>query len=238
MVPRAAVVLSGAVDGVATGPDALTSDSERLKRIGRKVRARLDRNKAVRRIAVDNAEMWAVPRFLDGVTCGRLMTIIEGVAQPSTIHDVEYARIRSSYSGDVDPADPFIRALQQRIDDLFGIEPACGETIQGQRYRPGQEFLPHTDWFWPGSPAWDNEMPRGGQRSYTAMVFLNDVEAGGETEFTELGIAVTPRAGTLLAWNNADPDGVPNEWTIHAGRPVTRGVKYIITKWYRTRPFR
>ena len=213
-------------------------DRDQLRRIGRKVRTRLEANKTVRRIAVDNAEIWAVPRFFDGLTCGRLMTMIDGVAQPSTIHDVEYARIRSSYSGDVDPADPFVRALQRRIDDLLGIDPACGETIQGQRYFHGQEFLPHTDWFWPGSPAWDNEMPRGGQRSFTAMVFLNDVEAGGETEFPELGIAVTPRAGTLLAWNNADPDGVPNEWTIHAGRPVTRGVKYIITKWYRTRPFR
>jgi prolyl 4-hydroxylase len=28
---------------------------------------------------------------------------------------------------------------------------------------------------------------------------------------------------------------VPNPWTIHAGMPVVRGVKYIITKWYRTR---
>jgi prolyl 4-hydroxylase len=215
-----------------------TKERDRLRRLGRKVRTRLQANSSVRRIEVENAELWAVPRFLDGVACGRLMTIIDGVAQPSTLHDVDYGRVRSSYSGDIDPGDPFIGALQQRIDDLLGIDPANGETIQGQRYLPGQEFLPHTDWFWPGSPAWANEWPNGGQRAFTAMAFLNDVEAGGETEFTELGIAVTPRAGTLLVWNNADADGVPNEWTIHAGRPVVRGVKYIITKWYRTRPWR
>jgi len=210
-------------------------DRDQLRRIGRKVRKRLDTNGTVRRLAVDQAEIWAVPRFLDGVECGRLISMIDAVAQPSTIHDVEYARIRSSYSGDVDPDDPFIRQLERRFDDLLGIDACHGETIQGQRYLAGQEFKPHTDWFWPGSPAWTNEWQRGGQRSFTAMVYLNDVARGGETEFRELGIAVTPRTGTLLVWNNADPDGTPNEWTIHAGKPVARGVKYIITKWYRTR---
>src|SRR4029077_5815826 len=129
-----------------------------------------------------------------GVECGRLRTIIDDVARPSTIHDVGYARIRSSYSGDVDADDPFLVAMIKRIDALPGIEPAYGETIQGQRYLPGQEFKPHTDWFWPETPACTNEWPRGGQRSFTAMAFLNNVEHGGETEFPELGIAVTPRA--------------------------------------------
>lgn len=208
-------------------------DGSALRRIGRQLRRRLAANPAVRRVAVDGAEIWMAPRFLDGVACGRLMTLIDAVAQPSTVHDVEYGRVRSSYSGDVDPADPFIRALQQRLDELLGIDPAFGETIQGQRYTAGQEFQPHTDWFWPGSPAWANEMPRGGQRSVTAMAFLNDVEQGGETAFPELDIAVTPRAGTLLVWNNADPEGTPNARTVHAGRPVARGVKYIVTRWYR-----
>jgi hypothetical protein len=139
-----------------------TKERNRLRRLGRKVRTRLQANSSVRRIEVENAELWAVPRFLDGVACGRLMTIIDGVAQPSTLHDVDYGRVRSSYSGDIDPGDPFIGALQQRIDDLLGIDPANGETIQGQRYLPGQEFLPHTDWFWPGVPGMGQRMAERG----------------------------------------------------------------------------
>jgi prolyl 4-hydroxylase len=42
----------------------------------------------------------------------------------------------------------------------------------------------------------------------------------------------------LLIWNNALPDGRPNEGTMHAGMPVVKGVKYVITRWYRTRPWR
>ncbi|MNC97313.1 hypothetical protein D3C83_149320 [compost metagenome] len=67
------------------------------------------------------------------------------------------------------------------------------------------------------------------------MAFLNPVEEGGATEFPRLGLSIEPRPGALLIWNNADRDGVPNPWTLHAGRPVIRGVKYIITKWYRGR---
>ena len=67
------------------------------------------------------------------------------------------------------------------------------------------------------------------------MAFLNEVEEGGTTHFTNLSIGVTPKPGALLMWNNALPDGTPNENTLHAGTPVTKGEKYIITKWYRTR---
>ena len=221
--------------------DRENPDKERLRRIGNKVRRRLAENKAVKKLAVDKAEMWAMANFLDSVECGRLGAIIDAAAQPSKAYDVEYSRgIRTSFSADVDPGDAFIRKLEARFDDLLGIDPTFGETIQGQRYTVGQEFKPHADWFSPGTVPWSLERNRGGQRTFTAMVYLNDVEEGGETDFPYLDIAIEPRPGTLLIWNNADENGVPNPWTMHAGNPVTRGYKYIITKWYRCqlrRPF-
>jgi prolyl 4-hydroxylase len=65
------------------------------------------------------------------------------------------------------------------------------------------------------------------------MIFLDQPEAGGSTEFPELGLGVRPQAGRMLIWNNASPDGTPNHKTLHAGTPVTAGVKHIVTKWYR-----
>jgi len=70
------------------------------------------------------------------------------------------------------------------------------------------------------------------------MAYLNPVEAGGATAFTLLGIEIAPTPGVLLLWNNALPDGRPNEATLHAGTPAEAGAKYIITKWYRTRRWR
>jgi hypothetical protein len=67
------------------------------------------------------------------------------------------------------------------------------------------------------------------------MAFLNPVERRRRRPIPAARHQHRAAPGALLIWNNADPDGVPNPWTIHAGMPVVRGVKYIITKWYRTR---
>ena len=59
------------------------------------------------------------------------------------------------------------------------------------------------------------------------------MEEGGATWFPQAGIKVAPRRGLMLIWNNMNPDGTPNELTIHEGMPVVEGVKYIVTKWFR-----
>jgi prolyl 4-hydroxylase len=51
-------------------------------------------------------------------------------------------------------------------------------------------------------------------------------------------VKIAPKRGNLLAWNNLDPLGEPNEQSLHQGLPVEAGLKYIITKWYRERPWR
>ena len=65
----------------------------------------------------------------------------------------------------------------------------------------------------------------------------HDVEEGGVTEFPRIGVSVPPEEGALMIWNNALPDGRPNPDTLHAALPVVRGVKYVVTKWFRTRPW-
>lgn len=215
---------------------ATVPDQDGLRRVGAHVRERLRNNAKAYPLPTDKAEIFAIGGFLSPGECLRFIAMIDAVAQPSTLFDIEGSRgFRTSYSGDFDPANPFVRAVSRRIDDLLGIDPACGETIQGQRYQPGQEFKPHNDWFHTDQPYWQDERRRGGQRSWTAMAFLNEVEQGGETHFTEVGVKITPKPGALLVWNNALPDGTPNPATLHAGTPVVEGVKYVLTKWYRTR---
>mgnify|MGYP000303691383 CR=1 FL=1 len=214
----------------------LAVDQAALRKTGKAVRERLAANPRVWQFPSDKAELYAVGDFMTAEECARMVAMIDEVAKPSEVFDIDYSEgYRTSYSGDVDPHDPFVKKINRRINDLMGIEPEWGETIQGQRYMPGQEFKPHHDWFYPNTSYWEFEMGRGGQRAYTAMVFLNDVEEGGTTDFTDLEISVEPKPGVLLLWNNADQDGMPNKHTMHAGRPVVSGSKYVITKWYRTR---
>jgi len=216
----------------------LEAERERLARLGRKVRRRLNANRKVQRIATEGAELWAVANFLDAVECGRLMLMIDEVAKPSVTIDYDIADgFRTSYSGDLNIFDPFIRKVRSRIDDLVGINSAFGESVQGQRYTPGQYFKTHADWFGIKSPAYAAQQAHGGQRAFTAMAYLNDVAEGGETDFPLLDIAVQPRQGVLLIWNNMLEDGTPNGRTAHSGNPVPSGAKYVITRWFRARPW-
>lgn len=211
-------------------------DKGPLARLGIVVRTRLAANPKVYKVPVDKAEIFVVADFLGAPECAELRTMIDAVARPSPAYlDADGKTGRTSYTGDVDPYDPFVLKIQRRIDDLMGIPGEYGETIQGQRYAVGQQFPPHHDWFRADASYWPVENGNGGQRSWTTMVFLNQVEAGGQTEFPALGVAIDPTPGALLMWNNATPEGYSNEWTMHAGTPVTDGVKYIVTRWYRTR---
>ncbi|MFM5907649.1 MAG: prolyl hydroxylase family protein [Novosphingobium sp.] len=216
--------------------NAPNPDRQALKRQGQIVRRRLAADPGVQKFPVERLELFGINDFLGPEECDRLIAMIDANARPSTLYDHgQGSEFRTSYSGDVDRADPFVRMIERRIDDCLGITPAFGETVQGQRYQAGQEFRAHNDWFWTKSNYWASECERGGQRSWTAMVYLNDVDEGGTTDFVRVGLSVPPQRGVMLVWNNALPDGNPNMDTLHAGTPVIRGTKYVITKWYRTR---
>lgn len=214
-------------------------DQAALAEVGAIVRERLAGDPAVYTVPTDKAEIFAIGDFLSAAECQQLIDMIDAVARPSSLHELDYASgFRTSFSGDLDPSDSFVMSIARRIDDALGIDPTFGEPIQGQRYLPGQQFKPHNDWFYTSEKYWQLEEARGGQRSWTAMTYLNTVDEGGDTHFTHVGIKIEPKPGVLMIWNNAHPDGTPNVDTMHAGSPVAKGAKYVITRWYRTRAWR
>ena len=66
------------------------------------------------------------------------------------------------------------------------------------------------------------------------MIYLNDVDEGGHTEFTKLNLSVKPKQGRAVMWNSLHPNGDVNPATAHLAKPIIHGEKYIITKWFRT----
>jgi prolyl 4-hydroxylase len=128
-----------------------------------------------------------------------------------------------------------VEEVDRKIAELLGLNLAASEPLQGQRYAPGQEFKPHTDTFEPGGYDYHVHTAETGQRTWTAMVYLNAPEDGGATRFKAIGKTIQPETGKLVAWNNLASDGQPNPATMHQGMKVRRGVKYIVTKWFRER---
>lgn len=201
---------------------------------GEQVSRRLEADPRVRRAQIDAAQFYYCSDFLTAEQCDQLIAMIERDKRPSTLlSDNPDANFRTSDSCDMDRWSPQVRPIDESIAQLLGLDVSHGETMQGQRYAPGQQFRAHHDYFHEGERYWPEVSRHGGQRTWTAMIFLNDVTEGGATWFPQAGIKVAPKRGLLLAWNNMKPDGSPNEKTLHEGMPVVEGVKYIVTKWFR-----
>jgi prolyl 4-hydroxylase len=212
------------------------TDAQYRVDIGLRVKERLSRDSTVMKIPSNALDIFVARNFLGAKECERLMRLIDTDRIPSQLlAPTEDPEFRTSESCNLDPTDAFVQEIDAMIAGLLGIDQQLSEMIQGQRYAVGQQFKAHHDFFFPGEPYWEDMQRTGGQRTWTAMVFLNVPEGGGETEFKNAGIKVRPRAGNLLAWNNLDAKGEPNFYSLHQGCPVTAGVKYIITKWFRER---
>ncbi|HKT76727.1 MAG TPA: 2OG-Fe(II) oxygenase [Sphingobium sp.] len=208
-------------------------------RIGETVRQRLDRNPMVSRIDAPQLEIYGRHEFLSADECAALRAMIDADAQPSTLFSGSAnAEYRTSHSCNLIPWDPLVKAVSDRICGMMGLPPEQGETLQGQRYAPGQEYKPHWDYFPVTASYWPAMMKTGGQRSWTAMIYLSPVAAGGETHFPHCEFMVPPVEGMILMWNNMNPDGSPNSYSLHAARPVESGTKYVVTKWFRERRWR
>ncbi len=206
--------------------------------IGASVASRLNADPRMQRLPSDRVAAWRCLDFLDQAWCDWLIQVIDSNRRPSSLlSDNGDPANRTSESCDMDRFADGIRQVDESIAALLGIAPEFGETMQGQRYAPGQLFRTHHDYFHEGESYWPRMRENGGQRTFTAMIYLNAVEEGGATWFPQGGLRVSPRRGMLLAWDNMSPDGSPNTATLHEGMAVIEGTKYVVTKWFREEPW-
>ena len=186
------------------------------------------------RIKNVSAEIYEVDNFLTPEECEILISEIKRELRPSTIASsgAEDSSYRTSSTCDLGIIEKdFLKDLDDRICNFVGIDSSYGETLQGQNYQIEQEFKIHTDYF---EESQMTEHDKGkGQRTYTFMIYLNEVAEGGETEFPRLNKKFSPSTGKVLIWNNLNEDGSPNINTLHQAFPVKRGEKNVITKWFR-----
>lgn len=128
-----------------------------------------------------------------------------------------------------------ITRIEARIARLVRWPVENGEGLQVLHYRPGTEYKPHHDYFDAASPASAAILRRGGQRVATVVMYLNAPGRGGATAFPDVGLEVAPQRGNAVFFSYATPTA--DTRTLHAGRPVLAGEKWIATKWLRAGRF-
>ena len=133
-------------------------------------------------------------------------------------------------------SDVVTALLRARISAATRLPEFIFEVPQVMHYAPGEEFTPHHDFLDAMKPGHAADLASRGQRMGTFLIFLNDDFEGGETEFPSAGIRHRARAGDALFFANITPDGQPDPLTLHAGRPPTKGEKWIVSQWIRDRP--
>lgn len=155
--------------------------------------------------------------------------------------------------GATDADIELVGRVEKLLADLCGLPRSHGEPPQILRYRQGQQYDPHPDFF---DPHDREELANGGQRLMTCLVYLTTVppECGGATHFprgkpvereagaARRGLRIQPTQGTAVFWNNTLPSGAVDPRSIHSGELVRQGrrkgmEKWVFSKWMRQRTF-
>lgn len=123
-----------------------------------------------------------------------------------------------------------LRAIERRLNAMFGIESRHLEPWQMTRYHRGDAYDYHLD-----CGAWARHP--SGERNRTVLIVLERPARGGSLQFRALHQTIRPLIGRLVVWANLLPSGKGNYAMIHSARPVWRGRKTILTTWERQRPY-
>nr|XP_023892476.1 probable prolyl 4-hydroxylase 3 [Quercus suber]XP_023892477.1 probable prolyl 4-hydroxylase 3 [Quercus suber] len=196
--------------------------------------------------------------FLSKEECEHIISLAKPHMRKSTIVDSKSgrgieSRVRTSFGMFLHRGqDKIIRDLERRIADFTLIPVEHGEGLQVLHYEVGQKYEPHFDFF-------HNELytRNGGQRLATLLMYLSDVEEGGETVFPaanqnfssvpwwdelsecgKKGLSVKPKMGDALLFWNMSPNGKLDPLSLHGSCPVIRGDKWSSTKWMRIEEFK
>lgn len=196
--------------------------------------------------------------FLSKEECEYLISLAKPHMQKSTVVDSatgksKDSRVRTS-SGTflARGRDKVIRNIEKKIADFTFIPVEHGEGLQVLHYEVGQKYEPHYDYFLD-----EFNTKNGGQRIATVLMYLSDVEEGGETVFpaakgnysavpwwNELsecgkdGLSVKPKRGDALLFWSMKPDATLDPSSLHGGCPVIKGNKWSSTKWIRVHEYK
>ncbi|KAF5769016.1 putative procollagen-proline 4-dioxygenase [Helianthus annuus] len=196
--------------------------------------------------------------FLSQEECDHLINTAKPHMKKSTVVDSETgqskdSRVRTSSGTFLTRGqDETVRAIEKRISEFTFLPVEHGEGLQVLHYEIGQKYDSHYDYFLD-----EYNTRNGGQRMATVLMYLSDVEEGGETVFPSAkgnisavpwwdelsecgkkGLSVKPKMGDALLFWSMTPDATPDPSSLHGGCPVIKGDKWSSTKWIRVNEYR
>ncbi|RAV19978.1 prolyl hydroxylase family protein [Paenibacillus contaminans] len=193
------------------------------------------------KLLVKDPQISVQRKFISGADCRKFIGMAQGQLEPAKIVGTDAETIsdfRKSENAWFDHrANDTVGTLCDRVAAIVGMPINHAEKLQIVRYPVGGKFDAHYDTFDDHTPASKKILDEGGQRLYTALMYLNSMRSGGETFFPELKINIAPEEGTLLVFANCRKGSIiPHPHALHGSRMIKKGEKWIMTLWFRDRP--
>jgi prolyl 4-hydroxylase len=229
------------------------NDFETLKYCKRVIKLSMDVNEREQtifnhvgnKIKTDDREITIIAKYeeplivilgnvLSDEECDQMIQLSKDRLKRSKIGDSrEVDELRTSSSMFFEEGEnAFIAKIEKRISQIMNIPVEHGEGLQILNYEIGQEYKAHFDFFKSASKAASNP------RISTMVMYLNDVEQGGETYFPKLGLSVSPQKGMAVYFEYFYDNQELNDLTLHGGAPVIIGDKWAATQWMRRKVYR
>ena len=131
--------------------------------------------------------------------------------------------------------DATIYNLEQRIATTIMMPADHGEMLSVMHFSEQEDYATHVDFFRPEIPVMKKLYDQAGQRVITFLMYLSDVQEGGETAYPLVGKKIQPRKGMGATHFNCLPSGEVDEMSLHAGLQVKKGEKWFARKVIRER---
>uniref|UniRef100_A0A3Q1CPB2 procollagen-proline 4-dioxygenase n=1 Tax=Amphiprion ocellaris TaxID=80972 RepID=A0A3Q1CPB2_AMPOC len=195
---------------------------------------------------VRQEDEWDHPRIVryHNIVSDKEMEKVKELAKPrlrrATVHDPQTGKLTTAHYRVSKSAflrayeDPVLDKIDQRIEDITGLDITTAEDLQVANYGIGGQYKPHFDFEVNGELDAFKELGSG-NRIATWLLYMSDVPAGGATVFTNIGAAVRPIKGTAVFWYNLYSSGKGDNRTRHAACPVLVGSKWVSAKWIHER---
>ena len=179
--------------------------------------------------------LFTVDNFLDSLECKALVTEIKQNLSAEILNEIVSGQ--DFHQGGVCELglsnNPLTKEIDQRLCKLIGIDPSYSEPLQGQYFGADQSLRSYTDYL--EQHEMDHHDALMGHRTFTVMIYLNNVESGGGTHFPAANTTIKPKTGFAVIWSNLGSDGAPRTQSARNSMPVIKGYQAVITKWFRSK---
>jgi hypothetical protein len=195
-----------------------------------------------RRVLCDRPRVRASDAFVSPLICDWMVRQTHGRLRPALMYhgDIKKAvedphRSCGDLEFDIAMSDVILILIRERIARATGVPTICMEPPRALHYSVGQEIRPHYDRLNDGVGDYGGRGYQG-DRIVTFLLYLNDGYEGGELDFPKIDQRFRGVKGDAIYFAHTDESGKPEPLSLHAGRPIIRGEKYLLSQWIHDRP--